>query len=424
MPFNGASNDATDDDAAKALETFWPKVTSRSKEEVLVPNCTSLRAMKMNMLLVKEETKKRLNCGDWDHVDAMNDELSQLESLMSFCDRGVTVLVLENRKKRTEGVGEDDDDVQNFQSMLPRKGVKYELITQKEEFLERSTTSDVFVLIDDCYDLERTIEFIEMARKRVGNDRVFVLIENCNGDNEQVEREIYACLLVNVKTEDDRFLFCIGKKAETKASLPPVFGLGDDCSYSSSESDFDDDNNNNNNNRLKLMTINTNRATRNTINTNNSYKSNDDKEIIERCNVNVANCVRDICIKRSLKVAEQYSLLRSKIYETLKKRGRSNNNNKKSLSNDDPKLMSANASTRFSHKLVTKPLITKVATQAKEAGNSALDFLEYISNEETGTSPKKGLNYQNAADRARIKALESALRELNPDHPLLVFCPI
>jgi len=174
------------------------------------------------------------------------------------------------------------------------------------------------------------------------------------------------------------------------------------------------------------MTINTNRATRNTINTNNSYKSNDDKEIIERCNVNVANCVRDICIKRSLKVAEQYSLLRSKIYETLKKRGRSNNNNnnKKSLSNDDPKLMSANASTRFSHKLVTKPLITKVATQAKEAGNSALDFLEYISNEETGTSPKKGLNYQNAADRARIKALESALRELNPDHPLLVFCPI
>ena len=97
------------------------------------------------------------------------------------------------------------------------------------------------------------------------------------------------------------------------------------------------------------------------------------------------------------------------------------------MSNDEPVRMPANASS---------PLVQKINFQiiennnelasAKKDGPGVMSFLDWMGgdgNDEVPLSEQKGISYQSKADAARIKALEAALRELKPDHPLLMFCP-
>ena len=286
------------------------------------------------------------------------------------------------------------------------------------------------------------IEFIEKARK----SNAFLIIENC--ETEEKAREIRAELYSGAmafsakRSEEEEFVFCLeggivledeekganatyiqggeekkenGKKKK-KNEGGGLFASGseDSDSLSSDEEDVA---------RIERLSI-------NNIN---------DRDIAtcKRAQANISNAFRAMCLERAESIALRYAPMRERIYAKLKEKAKakkkeekekkSNQQKRFDVSNDEPVRMPANASS---------PLVKKSNLQiiennnelasAKKDGPGVMSFLDWMGgdgNDEVPLSEQKGISYQSKADAARIKALEAALRELNPDHPLLMFCP-
>ena len=285
------------------------------------------------------------------------------------------------------------------------------------------------------------IEFIEKARK----SNAFLIIENC--ETEEKAREIRAELYSGAmafsakRSEEEEFVFCLeggivledeekganatyiqggeekkenGKKKKNEGGGLFASGSEDSDSLSSDEEDVA---------RIERLSI-------NNIN---------DRDIAtcKRAQANISNAFRAMCLERAESIALRYAPMRERIYAKLKEKAKAkkkeekekkNNQQKRfDVSNDEPVRMPANASS---------PLVKKSNFQiiennnelasAKKDGPGVMSFLDWMGgdgNDEVPLSEQKGISYQSKADAARIKALEAALRELNPDHPLLMFCP-
>ena len=285
------------------------------------------------------------------------------------------------------------------------------------------------------------IEFIEKARK----SNAFLIIENC--ETEEKAREIRAELYSGAmafsakRSEEEEFVFCLeggivledeekganatyiqggeekkenGKKKKNEGGGLFASGLEDSDSLSSDEEDVA---------RIERLSI-------NNIN---------DRDIAtcKRAQANISNAFRAMCLERAESIALRYAPMRERIYAKLKEKAKakkkeekekkSNQQKRFDVSNDEPVRMPANASS---------PLVKKSNLQiiennnelasAKKDGPGVMSFLDWMGgdgNDEVPLSEQKGISYQSKADAARIKALEAALRELNPDHPLLMFCP-
>lgn len=286
------------------------------------------------------------------------------------------------------------------------------------------------------------IEFIEKARK----SNAFLIIENC--ETEEKAREIRAELYSGAmafsakRSEEEEFVFCLeggivledeekganatyiqegeekkeNGKNKNKNEGGGLFASGseDSDSLSSDEEDVA---------RIERLSIN----------------SINDRDIAtcKRAQANISNAFRAMCLERAESIALRYAPMRERIYAKLKEKAKAkkkeekekkNNQQKRfDVSNDEPVRMPANASS---------PLVKKSNFQiiennnelasAKKDGPGVMSFLDWMGgdgNDEVPLSEQKGISYQSKADAARIKALEAALRELNPDHPLLMFCP-
>ena len=285
------------------------------------------------------------------------------------------------------------------------------------------------------------IEFIEKARK----SNAFLIIENC--ETEEKAREIRAELYSGAmafsakRSEEEEFVFCLeggivledeekganatsiqggeekkenGKNKKNEGGGLFASGSEDSDSLSSDEEDVA---------RIERLSI-------NNIN---------DRDIAtcKRAQANISNAFRAMCLERAESIALRYAPMRERIYAKLKEKAKAkkkeekekkNNQQKRfDVSNDEPVRMPANASS---------PLVKKSNFQiiennnelasAKKDGPGVMSFLDWMGgdgNDEVPLSEQKGISYQSKADAARIKALEAALRELNPDHPLLMFCP-
>ena len=285
------------------------------------------------------------------------------------------------------------------------------------------------------------IEFIEKARK----SNAFLIIENC--ETEEKAREIRAELYSGAmafsakRSEEEEFVFCLeggivledeekganatyiqggeekkenGKNKKNEGGGLFASGSEDSDSLSSDEEDVA---------RIERLSI-------NNIN---------DRDIAtcKRAQANISNAFRAMCLERAESIALRYAPMRERIYAKLKEKAKakkkeekekkSNQQKRFDVSNDEPVRMPANASS---------PLVKKSNFQiiennnelasAKKDGPGVMSFLDWMGgdgNDEVPLSEQKGISYQSKADAARIKALEAALRELNPDHPLLMFCP-
>ena len=286
------------------------------------------------------------------------------------------------------------------------------------------------------------IEFIEKARK----SNAFLIIENC--ETEEKAREIRAELYSGAmafsakRSEEEEFVFCLeggivledeekganatyiqegeekkeNGKNKNKNEGGGLFASGseDSDSLSSDEEDVA---------RIERLSIN---------NINDR-----DVATCKRAQANISNAFRAMCLERAERYALRYAPMRERIYAKLKEKAKakkkeekekkSNQQKRFDVSNDEPVRMPANASS---------PLVKKSNFQiiennnelasAKKDGPGVMSFLDWMGgdgNDEVPLSEQKGISYQSKADAARIKALEAALRELNPDHPLLMFCP-
>ena len=286
------------------------------------------------------------------------------------------------------------------------------------------------------------IEFIEKARK----SNAFLIIENCKTEEKarEIRAELYsgAMAFSAKRSEEEEFVFCLeggivledeekganatyiqggeekkenGKKKK-KNEGGGLFASGseDSDSLSSDEEDVA---------RIERLSIN----------------SINDRDIAtcKRAQANISNAFRAMCLERAESIALRYAPMRERIYAKLKEKAKakkkeekekkSNQQKRFDVSNDEPVRMPANASS---------PLVKKSNFQiiennnelasAKKDGPGVMSFLDWMGgdgNDEVPLSEQKGISYQSKADAARIKALEAALRELNPDHPLLMFCP-
>ena len=286
------------------------------------------------------------------------------------------------------------------------------------------------------------IEFIEKARK----SNAFLIIENCGTEEKarEIRAELYsgAMAFSAKRSEEEEFVFCLeggivledeekganatyiqegeekkeNGKNQNKNEGGGLFASGseDSDSLSSDEEDVA---------RIERLSI-------NNIN---------DRDIAtcKRAQANISNALRAMCLERAESIALRYAPMRERIYAKLKEKAKAkkkeekekkNNQQKRfDVSNDEPVRMPANASS---------PLVKKSNFQiiennnelasAKKDGPGVMSFLDWMGgdgNDEVPLSEQKGISYQSKADAARIKALEAALRELNPDHPLLMFCP-
>ena len=285
------------------------------------------------------------------------------------------------------------------------------------------------------------IEYIEKARK----SNAFLIIENC--ETEEKAREIRAELYSGAmafsakRSEEEEFVFCLeggivledeekganatsiqggeekkenGKNKKNEGGGLFASGSEDSDSLSSDEEDVA---------RIERLSIN----------------SINDRDIAtcKRAQANISNAFRAMCLERAESIALRYAPMRERIYAKLKEKAKakkkeekekkSNQQKRFDVSNDEPVRMPANASS---------PLVKKSNFQiiennnelasAKKDGPGVMSFLDWMGgdgNDEVPLSEQKGISYQSKADAARIKALEAALRELNPDHPLLMFCP-
>ena len=285
------------------------------------------------------------------------------------------------------------------------------------------------------------IEFIEKARK----SNAFLIIENCETEEKarEIRAELYSCAMAfsAKRSEEEEFVFCLeggivledeekganatsiqggeekkenGKNKKNEGGGLFASGSEDSDSLSSDEEDVA---------RIERLSIN----------------SINDRDIAtcKRAQANISNAFRAMCLERAESIALRYAPMRERIYAKLKEKAKakkkeekekkSNQQKRFDVSNDEPVRMPANASS---------PLVKKSNFQiiennnelasAKKDGPGVMSFLDWMGgdgNDEVPLSEQKGISYQSKADAARIKALEAALRELNPDHPLLMFCP-
>ena len=285
------------------------------------------------------------------------------------------------------------------------------------------------------------IEFIEKARK----SNAFLIIENCGTEEKarEIRAELYSCAMAfsAKRSEEEEFVFCLeggivledeekganatyiqegeekkenGKNKKNEGGGLFASGSEDSDSLSSDEEDVA---------RIERLSIN----------------SINDRDIAtcKRAQANISNAFRAMCLERAESIALRYAPMRERIYAKLKEKAKakkkeekekkSNQQKRFDVSNDEPVRMPANASS---------PLVKKSNFQiiennnelasAKKDGPGVMSFLDWMGgdgNDEVPLSEQKGISYQSKADAARIKALEAALRELNPDHPLLMFCP-
>ena len=443
------------------LERSWPK----NNNEMMM-KMTPLRALAENAKRVLAETKKFLDEFDEDgikdddkDIDRARKEIEQLAGEMRSEKEDVELSFYYHGDEE-----EEEDAVSSSSSLSERKKRN----TFAEKFLGGCFTGGVEVKknvaataaaalrirVFDRFSssssssseeeekwMTDAIEFIEKARK----SNAFLIIENCKTEEKarEIRAELYsgAMAFSAKRSEEEEFVFCLeggivledeekganatsiqggeekkenGKNKKNEGGGLFASGSEDSDSLSSDEEDVA---------RIERLSIN----------------SINDRDIAtcKRAQANISNAFRAMCLERAESIALRYAPMRERIYAKLKEKAKAkkkeekekkNNQQKRfDVSNDEPVRMPANASS---------PLVKKSNFQiiennnelasAKKDGPGVMSFLDWMGgdgNDEVPLSEQKGISYQSKADAARIKALEAALRELNPDHPLLMFCP-
>jgi len=443
------------------LERSWPK----NNNEMMM-KMTPLRALAENAKRVLAETKKFLDEFDEDgikdddkDIDRARKEIEQLAGEMRSEKEDVELSFYYH------GDEEEEEDALSSSSSLSERKKRN---TFAEKFLggcfpggvevkknvAATAAAALRIRVFDRFSsssseeeeeeekwMTDAIEFIEKARK----SNAFLIIENC--ETEEKAREIRAELYSGAmafsakRSEEEEFVFCLeggivledeekganatsiqggeekkenGKNKKNEGGGLFASGSEDSDSLSSDEEDVA---------RIERLSI-------NNIN---------DRDIAtcKRAQANISNAFRAMCLERAESIALRYAPMRERIYAKLKEKAKakkkeekekkSNQQKRFDVSNDEPVRMPANASS---------PLVKKSNFQiiennnelasAKKDGPGVMSFLDWMGgdgNDEVPLSEQKGISYQSKADAARIKALEAALRELNPDHPLLMFCP-
>ena len=443
------------------LERSWPK----NNNEMMM-KMTPLRALAENAKRVLAETKKFLDEFDEDgikdddkDIDRARKEIEQLAGEMRSEKEDVELSFYYH------GDEEEEEDALSSSSSLSERKKRN---TFAEKFLggcfpggvevkknvAATAAAALRIRVFDRFSsssseeeeeeekwMTDAIEFIEKARK----SNAFLIIENC--ETEEKAREIRAELYSGAmafsakRSEEEEFVFCLeggivledeekganatsiqggeekkenGKNKKNEGGGLFASGSEDSDSLSSDEEDVA---------RIERLSIN----------------SINDRDIAtcKRAQANISNAFRAMCLERAESIALRYAPMRERIYAKLKEKAKakkkeekekkSNQQKRFDVSNDEPVRMPANASS---------PLVKKSNFQiiennnelasAKKDGPGVMSFLDWMGgdgNDEVPLSEQKGISYQSKADAARIKALEAALRELNPDHPLLMFCP-
>ena len=448
------------------LERSWPKNNSE-----MMMKMTPLRALAENAKRVLAETKKFLDEFDEDgikdddkDIDRARKEIEQLAGEMRSEKEDVELSFYYH------GDEEEEEDALSSSSSLSERKKRN---TFAEKFLggcfpggvevkknvaataaaalrirvfDRFSSSSSSSEEEEEKWMTDAIEFIEKARK----SNAFLIIENCGTEEKarEIRAELYsgAMAFSAKRSEEEEFVFCLeggivledeekganatyiqegeekkenGKNKKNEGGGLFASGSEDSDSLSSDEEDVA---------RIERLSI-------NNINDNNI----NDRDIAtcKRAQANISNAFRAMCLERAESIALRYAPMRERIYAKLKEKAKAkkkeekekkNNQQKRfDVSNDEPVRMPANASS---------PLVKKSNFQiiennnelasAKKDGPGVMSFLDWMGgdgNDEVPLSEQKGISYQSKADAARIKALEAALRELNPDHPLLMFCP-
>lgn len=443
------------------LERSWPK----NNNEMMM-KMTPLRALAENAKRVLAETKKFLDEFDEDgikdddkDIDRARKEIEQLAGEMRSEKEDVELSFYYH------GDEEEEEDALSSSSSLSERKKRN---TFAEKFLggcfpggvevkknvAATATAALRIRVFDRFSsssssseeeeekwMTDAIEFIEKARK----SNAFLIIENCGTEEKarEIRAELYsgAMAFSAKRSEEEEFVFCLeggivledeekganatyiqggeekkenGKKKKNEGGGLFASGSEDSDSLSSDEEDVA---------RIERLSI-------NNIN---------DRDIAtcKRAQANISNAFRAMCLERAESIALRYAPMRERIYAKLKEKAKakkkeekekkSNQQKRFDVSNDEPVRMPANASS---------PLVKKSNFQiiennnelasAKKDGPGVMSFLDWMGgdgNDEVPLSEQKGISYQSKADAARIKALEAALRELNPDHPLLMFCP-
>ena len=443
------------------LERSWPK----NNNEMMM-KMTPLRALAENAKRVLAETKKFLDEFDEDgikdddkDIDRARKEIEQLAGEMRSEKEDVELSFYYHGDKE-----EEEDAVSSSSSLSERKKRN----TFAEKFLggcfpggvevkknvaataaaalrirvfDRFSSSSSSSSEEEEKWMTDAIEFIEKARK----SNAFLIIENCGMEEKarEIRAELYsgAMAFSAKRSEEEEFVFCLeggivledeekganatsiqggeekkenGKNKKNEGGGLFASGSEDSDSLSSDEEDVA---------RIERLSIN----------------SINDRDIAtcKRLQANISNAFRAMCLERAESIALRYAPMRERIYAKLKEKAKakkkeekekkSNQQKRFDVSNDEPVRMPANASS---------PLVKKSNFQiiennnelasAKKDGPGVMSFLDWMGgdgNDEVPLSEQKGISYQSKADAARIKALEAALRELNPDHPLLMFCP-
>lgn len=443
------------------LERSWPK----NNNEMMM-KMTPLRALAENAKRVLAETKKFLDEFDEDgikdddkDIDRARKEIEQLAGEMRSEKEDVELSFYYHGDEE-----EEEDAVSSSSSLSERKKRN----TFAEKFLggcfpggvevkknvaataaaalrirvfDRFSSSSSSSSEEEEKWMTDAIEYIEKARK----SNAFLIIENCKTEEKarEIRAELYsgAMAFSARRSEEEEFVFCLeggivledeekganatsiqggeekkenGKNKKNEGGGLFASGSEDSDSLSSDEEDVA---------RIERLSI-------NNIN---------DRDIAtcKRAQANISNAFRAMCLERAESIALRYAPMRERIYAKLKEKAKakkkeekekkSNQQKRFDVSNDEPVRMPANASS---------PLVKKSNFQiiennnelasAKKDGPGVMSFLDWMGgdgNDEVPLSEQKGISYQSKADAARIKALEAALRELNPDHPLLMFCP-
>jgi hypothetical protein len=443
------------------LERSWPK----NNNEMMM-KMTPLRALAENAKRVLAETKKFLDEFDEDgikdddkDIDRARKEIEQLAGEMRSEKEDVELSFYYH------GDEEEEEDALSSSSSLSERKKRN---TFAEKFLggcfpggvevkknvaataaaalrirvfDRFSSSSSSSEEEEEKWMTDAIEFIEKARK----SNAFLIIENCGTEEKarEIRAELYsgAMAFSAKRSEEEEFVFCLeggivledeekganatsiqggeekkenGKNKKNEGGGLFASGSEDSDSLSSDEEDVA---------RIERLSI-------NNIN---------DRDIAtcKRAQANISNAFRAMCLERAESIALRYAPMRERIYAKLKEKAKakkkeekekkSNQQKRFDVSNDEPVRMPANASS---------PLVKKSNFQiiennnelasAKKDGPGVMSFLDWMGgdgNDEVPLSEQKGISYQSKADAARIKALEAALRELNPDHPLLMFCP-
>ena len=443
------------------LERSWPK----NNNEMMM-KMTPLRALAENAKRVLAETKKFLDEFDEDgikdddkDIDRARKEIEQLAGEMRSEKEDVELSFYYHGDEE-----EEEDAVSSSSSLSERK--KRNAFAEKflggcfpggvevKKNVAATAAAALRIRVFDRFSsssssaeeegekwMTDAIEFIEKARK----SNAFLIIENC--ETEEKAREIRAELYSGAmafsakRSEEEEFVFCLeggivledeekganatsiqggeekkenGKNKKNEGGGLFASGSEDSDSLSSDEEDVA---------RIERLSIN----------------SINDRDIAtcKRAQANISNAFRAMCLERAESIALRYAPMRERIYAKLKEKAKakkkeekekkSNQQKRFDVSNDEPVRMPANASS---------PLVKKSNFQiiennnelasAKKDGPGVMSFLDWMGgdgNDEVPLSEQKGISYQSKADAARIKALEAALRELNPDHPLLMFCP-